>query len=124
MITGVKLNGKEVTCVASLKPETVTDYDYDVQTMDGTIHKKVKGVKTHFNLVFFNNLDGSFYEILKLCKKGKSIELEIPIDRYNTEIADFFPEITDYNAKGRLSDGTFYHNGLAVNFERVNYELF
>lgn len=123
MIDKVKINGLEVTCVTSLKPETVTDYDYDVQTMDGVIHRKVKGVKTHYDLVFFNRLDGAFYDILKLCKKGEKVTLTIPIDRYNTETAEFLPEITNYNAQGQLNDGTFYHNGLAVSFERVAYEL-
>lgn len=123
MIDKVKINGLEVTCVASFKPDTVTDYKYDVQTMDGVIHRKVKGVKTHYDLVFFNRLDGAFYDILKLCKKGEKVTLTMPIDGQNTETAEFLPEITNNNAKGQLNDGTFYYNGLAVSFERVAYEL-
>lgn len=122
MIDKVKINDLEVTSVASLSPDVETDYLYDVQTMDGVIHRKTKGVKTHYDLVFFNNLDGTFYDILKLCKKGEKVTLSVPIDRYNTETAEFLPEITNYNARGVLNDGTFYHNGLAVSFERVAYD--
>jgi hypothetical protein len=119
----VEINGLGVTCVAPFKPKVETDYDYDVQTMDGVVHRKTKGVKTNYDLVFFNNLDDSFYEILKLFKKGEKVTLTIPCDRYNTETAEFLPTITDYNAQGQLNDGTFYYNGLAVSFERVAYEL-
>lgn len=122
MLMTVRINDLEVTSVASLSPNVETDYLYDVQTMNGVIHRKTKGTKTHYNLVFFNNLDGTFYDILRLCKNGEAVTLTIPIDRYNTETADFLPEITNYNARGVLSDGTFYHNGLAVSFERVAYD--
>lgn len=123
MTIKVEINGLKVTCVTPFKPKVQTDYLYDVQTMDGVIHRKTKGVKTHYDLVFFNNLDDNFYEVQKLLKKGEKVTLTIPFDRYNTETGEFLPEITDYNAQGELNDGTFYHNGLAVSFERVAYEL-
>lgn len=118
----IKINEMVVDCVGNIEPDFVVDYDYDVQTLNGVIHRKTKGVKTNYDIVFFNRTDGVFYQLIKLFAKGEKVSLTLPVDGVNTITADFYPEIQGYDAKGRLSDGTFYHNGLEVSFERVAYD--
>lgn len=124
MLMTIKVNDIEVKSVASISPDLVVDDLYNVQTLDGKIHRKIKGKRTNYDLVFFNNLssDNLFYTLIDLFSSGEIVTLTVPKNRYETETADFHPDITSYNAKGYLNDGTFYHNGLAVSFERVGYD--
>ena len=118
----IKVNDLEVTSVASLSPNFSIDYLYDVQTLNGRVHRKTKGKKTNYSIVFYNKLGNVFYDLLELFSSGESVMLTVPKNRHETETAEFLPEITSYNANGQLNDGTFYHNGLAVYFERVDYD--
>lgn len=125
MLMTIKVNDIEVKSVANISPDLVVDDLYNVQTLDGKIHRKIKGKRTNYDLVFFNNLssDNLFYTLKDLFSSGEIVTLTVPKNRYETETADFHPYITNPgNAKGHLNDGTFYHNGLAVSFERVDYD--
>lgn len=113
----------EVKSVADLMPEIEKDTEYSVITMDGKLHEKLKGVRTNYNVVFYNALDGLFYQIKTLCTKGEAVSLTVPYDDETEETADYIPSVLNFNARGYLNNGKFYHNGLEVLFERVDYDV-
>lgn len=116
----VKINGVLYKCVSSITPVLETENKYDVITLDGNRHRKFKGIKTSYNIVFYNDLSGDFETLMETLVGSAVVELSIPIGQeYFT--ADYFPQITSYKAKGFLNNGTFYNNGLAVSFDKVKY---
>lgn len=117
----VKINGVLYRCVSTLTPVIETEYDYDVITLDGKRHRKFKGTKTNYNIVFYNDLSGSFYDLKNTLTGNNTVELTVPIDN-GEKTSVYYPEITNYMAKGFLSNGVFFNNGLNVSFDKVGYD--
>lgn len=120
MSYNVKINGVTYTCVSTLTPKIETEYYYDETTRDGRRHRKQKGTKINYSIVFYNDLSGSYEKLLEVLNGENIVILEVP--RTNKkDIAEFFPDIDSYKAKGFLNNGQFFENGLKVSFDRVNY---
>jgi hypothetical protein len=122
MALEVKINGVTYSNVGTLEPFVEIDYNYSVKTLDGQLHQSVKGKKTHYNIVFYNAVDGVFYDLMNLFSSGEKVMLTTPKNATEEYTAEYFPEIKGYNIKGRLSNGQIYHNGLNVEFQKVAYD--
>ena len=116
----VEINGVLYKCVSTLTPKIETDYDYDVITLDGKRHRKIKGKKTNYEIVFYNDLSGSYEELFEMLSGENAVTLKVP-RTFGFDTADFLPNIDNYTAKGFLNSGRFFENGLKVSFDRVNY---
>lgn len=118
----VFINGVEYRNVANLTPEVITDYYYDVITLDGNLHTKKKGKRTNYNVVFYNDLSGSFYNLMQILSGDTQVSLSVPINDTDFEESLYAPQIISFVPGGYLGNGKFYHNGLEVSFKKVNYE--
>lgn len=120
MLYSVKINGVLYECVSTPTPKIETEYYYDETTLDGKRHRKIKGKKTNYEIVFYNDLSGSYEELLEVLNGENIVTLAVP--RTNGEdVADFHPDITSYKPKGFLNNGQFFESGLKVSFDRVDY---
>ena len=120
MLYSIKINGVLYGCVSTLTPKIDTEYYYDETTIDGKRHRKLKGIKTNYSIVFYNDLSGSYEELLEVLNGENIVTLAVP--RTNGEdVAEFYPDIESYKAKGFLNNGQFFENGLKVSFDRVDY---
>lgn len=118
----VGINGAVYTNVAAMTPSVDTQYYFDVVTMDGHTHKKLKGRKTHWTITFYNRLDETYYELRDVITAGGTVTLTVPVNGSLTDSAEYYPVIQSEVAKGYMADGTFYFNGLQVYFEKVTYD--
>lgn len=118
----VFINGVEYRNVANLTPEVITDYYYDVITLDGKLHAKKKGKRTNYNVIFYNDLSGSFYDLMDMLSGDAQVLLSVPINETDFEESLYVPKIIDFIPGGYLGNGKFYHNGLEVLFKKVDYE--
>lgn len=117
----VKINGVLYRCVSTLTPKIEAEYYYDETTLDGKRHRKIKGKKTNYEIVFFNDLSDSYEELLEVLNGENIVTLAVP--RTNGEdVAEFYPDIESYKAKGFLNNGKFFENGLKVSFNKVDYD--
>lgn len=120
VLHSVKINGVTYTCVSTLTPKIEAEYYYDETTLDGKRHRKPKGKKTNYEIVFFNDLSGSYEKLLEFLNGENIVTLAVP--RTNGEdIAEFYPDIVNYKVKGFLNNGKFFENGLKVSFDRVDF---
>ena len=120
MLYEVKINWVPYNCVSTLTPKIEAEYYYDETTLDGKRHRKQKGKKTNYEIVFFNDLSGSYEKLLEVLNGENVVRLEVP--RTNgTDVADFYPDIDSYKAKGFLNNGKFFENGMKVSFDRVDF---
>lgn len=118
----VKINGTTYTCISSFTPSVTPSYWYDVVTLDGQRHRSLKGVKTNYEIVFFNDLSGKYEVLKKVLGGNNTVELVVPTSGNKEITANFFPMIKSYSAKGFLSSGEFFENGLKVSFEKVGFD--
>lgn len=118
----VSVNGVVYTNVASMTPSVEEQYYFDVTTMDGRTHKKIKGRKTHWTITFYNRLDATYYELRNVLTAGGVVALTVPINGNQTSEAEYYPIIKSEVAKGYTTDGTFYFNGLQIYFEKVRFD--
>jgi hypothetical protein len=118
----VFINGVEYRNVANITPEVVTDYYYDVITLDGKLHVKKKGKRTNYNVVFYNDLSGNFYKLMQTLSGDTQVLLSVPINDTDFEESLYAPQIIDFALGGYLGNGKFYHNGLEVSFKKVDYD--
>lgn len=117
----VKINGMEFGCVSTQTPQIETEYYYDETTLDGKRHRKIKGKKTNYKIVFYNDMTSSFYNLMNILSGEYKVTLEVPFnDVY--KFGEYFPEIKSYKAKGFLSNGTFFNDGLNVMFDKVGFD--
>lgn len=120
VLHSVKINGVTYTCVSTLTPKIEAEYYYDETTLDGKRHRKLKGKKTNYEIVFFNDLSGSYEKLLEFLNGENVVTLSVP--RTNGEdVAEFYPDIVNYKVKGFLNNGKFFENGLKVSFDRVDF---
>ena len=117
----VAINGVTYICVSTLTPEIETEYYYDEVTIDGKRHRKYKGKKTNYKIVFYNDLSGSFETLMDVLSGNNIVELRV--HRGNGEtFAEHYPKIVSYKVKGFLNNGKFFENGLKVSFDKVAFD--
>lgn len=121
MIT-IKINGVPFSNVSTVDKSVEYDFHYDVKTMDGKIHRAIKGKRTNFDVVFFNN-NFSEYDALKKMLLGMGeVELEVP-DGYDSVLSGTYLVTVDKDElKGKLWSGGYYNTALSVFFEKVGYD--
>lgn len=108
--------------ISSITPKVVYDYVYKVQTMDGKFHQFIKGIRTNYEIVFFNSNIDEFDYLLKNFKREQTVALRIPLTTDTFDAAKFHANIVSYIPKGKTLNQKFYNTGLTVFFERVDYD--
>lgn len=119
----VKINGVVYSNVGSIDGGTPRpEYYYDVVTLDGKRHKKIRYVKTDdITVQFFNLLDGVYTQLREFVKAFADIPIAcgFPDDEDGFIEDDYFITIKSEIQKGYLN-GKYYKNGLTLTFEKVN----
>lgn len=118
----VKINGVEYTNIASVEPFPEYELYHSVKTMDGKLHKSVKGVRTNYDIVFFNINFEQYDELKKLLFSAKTVLLEVPTGAEKTVSAEYYPVVNGDVLKGLLWNGKYYNTALSVTFERVDLD--
>jgi hypothetical protein len=118
----VKIDGVQFNNVGSLTPSVEYDYYYQVKTMDGKIHQKLKGKRTNYSATFYNNNFEKYDLLKKLLFSKQNVILEVPIGSNEWKSAEYLAEIDGDNLKGKLWDENYYFSGLSVKFSKVGYD--
>jgi hypothetical protein len=118
----IKINGVEYTNISSCSPDPVYDFYYNVQTMDGKIHRDIKGKRTNYTVVFYNKDYQEYDNLKKLLFSAKSVILEVPNGAESTTSGEYLVVVNGDNLKGELWSGKYYNTGLSVTFEKVGYD--
>ncbi len=121
MIT-IKINEIEYHNIASVSPSVKYDYYYNVQTMDGNRHQDIKGKRTNYSVVFYNDNYEEYDKLKTLLFSAKSVILEIPNGADSSLRGEYLVEVSGDNLKGKLWSGKYYNTGLSVKFEKVGYD--
>lgn len=108
--------------VSSITPKVVYDYYYDVQTMDGKRHRKVKGKRTNYDVVFFNKGHEEYIQLKKYLRSKEVVKLNLPYGEYSYIQGDFLCTVSGDIISGKTVDGKMYSTGLSVSFERIDYD--
>jgi hypothetical protein len=120
----VYINGIKYGNVASITPEIVNEYYYNVTTRDGVTHQKILYSKTNYKIQFFNLLDGVYYSLREYLKANNGVPIRVGIPTDTNDLseawnyADYYITITDEMMKGTLN-GRYFKNGLTVLLERA-----
>lgn len=109
--------------VSSITPNVVYDYYYDVQTMDGKKHRKVKGKRTNYDVVFFNNDYEKYDELKSILRSKEVITLNFPYGTFSYVQGEFLCTVLGDNIIGKTVDNKMYVTGLSVTFERIGYDV-
>lgn len=118
----IKINGVEYTNISSCSPDPEYDFYYEAKTMDGKMHREVKGKRTNYKVKFYNK-DYAEYDALKnLLFTAKSVVLEVPNGAESTISGEYFVTVKGDDLKGKLNSGEYYNTGLSVTFEKVGYD--
>lgn len=121
MIT-IRINGDEFSNVSSVKPKVQYDFYHNVATMDGKIHRSVKGKRTNYDIVFFNNNFEKYDQLKSFLLSQDMVNLDVP-DSYNGYKSGlYFVSVKDDRLKGELMTGGYYNTALSVSFEKVGYD--
>lgn len=118
----IKIDGVEYPNVSTVTPEIEYDFYYDVKTMDGKIHRSIKGKRTNFDVLFFNNNFSQYDSLKKMLLSKDSVRLEVPDSHNGTISGDYFVTVSNDELKGKLWAGGYYNTALSVFFERVDYD--
>ena len=118
----LKINGKEYKNIATVDPFVEYDYYYSVKTMDGKLHREIKGKRTNYTIMFFNQNFEEYDNLKSLLKQGEIIHLEIPENSSKSVVGDYYPILNGDNLKGILWNGIPYHTAMTVTFEKVGYD--
>lgn len=110
--------------ISSITPNVVYDYYYDVQTMDGKKHRKVKGKRTNYDIVFFNDGYEKYDQLRAALRAKEIIKLNIPYGSASYIQAEFLCTVLGENIIGKAIDGRMYSTGLSVFLERVDYDTY
>lgn len=119
----VIINGETFDCVSHITPSIIYDYNHDVTTMDGVIHRSLRGKRTNYEILFYNK-NHTEYEKLKnnIVNWVGAVDLTVPTGAETTETAQYLVETNGDELKGRLWDGKNYFNGLSLTFTKVAYD--
>lgn len=121
MIT-IKIDGVEYSNVSSVSPSVEYDFYYDVKTMDGKIHRAIKGKRTNFDVLFFNGNFEQYDQLKKMLLAKGTVRLEAPDSYSGTISGDYLVTVSKDELKGKLWVGGYYNTALSVFFERVGYD--
>jgi hypothetical protein len=121
MIT-IKIDGVEYSNVSSVSPSVEYDFYYDVKTMDGKIHRDIKGKRTNFDVLFFNGNFEQYDQLKKMLLAKGTVWLEVPDSYSGTISGDYIVTVSNDELKGKLWVGGYYNTALSVFFERVGYD--
>lgn len=121
MIT-IKIDGVEYSNVSSVEPSVEYDFYCDVKTMDGKIHRSIKGKRTNFDVLFFNNNFAQYDSLKKMLLAKDTVRLEVPDSHNGAIIGDYLVTVSNDELKGKLWAGGYYNTALSVFFERVGYD--
>lgn len=121
-MTSIKINGYEFSNVSSVESEIEYDYHHDVATMDGKIHRSLKGKRTNYTIEF-GNKDFSEYDALKnILLSNTEVQLEVPNSYNGYQKGLYFANVEGDILVGKLMTGGYYNTGLTVFFEKVGYD--
>ena len=121
MIT-IKIDGVEYSNVSSVSPSVEYDFYYDVKTMDGKIHRSIKGKRTNFDVLFFNSNFEQYDQLKKMLLAKGVVRLEVPDSYSGTISGDYLVTVSNDELRGKLWVGGYYNTALSVFFERVGYD--
>lgn len=118
----VKINGIEYTNISYADPSVKYDFYYEVKTMDGKMHRSIKGKRTNYNISFFNN-NIEVYESLKsVLLSADTVELSVPSGEGDYQTDLYFVTVSHDTLKGKMWNGQYYNTRLLVSFEKVGYD--
>lgn len=118
----ITVDGTKYENVSKITPSVVYDYYYDVQTMDGTKHRKVKGKRTNFDIVFFNNDLTKYEDLRRYLRNNEKVSLGVPYGSSSFLTGTYFVTVLGDTPRGKMVIDKMYHTGLKVTFERVDYD--
>lgn len=121
MIT-IKINGVEYSNVASVEPEVEYDFYHDVKTLDGKLHREIKGKRTNYDIVFFNGNFEEYDNLKTFLLSQNEVQLEVPNSYNGFNSGIFFVNVSNDELKGKLMTGGYYNTALSVFFEKVGYD--
>lgn len=121
MIT-IRINGVEYSNVSSVDPEIEYDFYHDVKTMDGRIHRSLKGKRTNFAIVFFNGNFQEYDDLKSFLLSQDQVNLDVPDSYGGYKSGLYFVTVENDELKGRLMTGGYYNTALSVFFEKVGYD--
>jgi hypothetical protein len=118
----VEIDGVLYDNVSSITPSVEYEYYYEVQTMDGKIHRKIKGSRTNYSIVFFNVDYKQYSRLKRMLYLAETVSLAVENENgYNIE-AEYYVYFEGDTYKGKTYEEENYYTLLTVNFKRVDFE--
>lgn len=121
MIT-IRINGIEYSNVSSVEPEVEYDFYHDVKTMDGKLHRSIKGKRTNYNILFFNGNFEEYDRLKSFLLSQNEVQLEVPDSYSGYKSGIYLVTVSNDELKGKLMTGGYYNTALSVFFEKVGYD--
>ena len=126
IVRRVKIGGVIYGNVGDIKAERVSEYYYNVRTLDGVLHQKLRYRLKNYTVQFFNLLTPVYDDLKDFIKfnKDEVIECGFPTDNgsINSDtdfvMANYKLTVIDEIDKGYFK-GKYFRNGLTVYFEAV-----
>ena len=109
----IVIDGVTYSNVGNIEPEIETEYYYDVTTLNGKHHQKIRYQRTNFSVNFFNLIDGVYSALKAKIKQNRNVALSVGIpadDSNDFDYDDYYVEITGETFKGYLSNGQYKTN--------------
>ena len=118
----IEIDDTEYKNVSEIVPSIVYDDYYKVKTMDGKVHRDIKGKRTNYTVVFYNKNYEEYDNLKRYLRGKKTVKLGVPYGRLSYIEGEFLVTIVGDVPVGKTVDGYMYHTGLEVIFERVDYD--
>ena len=118
----IKINGIEYTNVSTAEPSVEYDFYYDVKTMDGKIHRSIKGKRTNYDILFFNINFEEYDNLKRMLLATDMVELSVPDGSDSYKTGTYLVTVSNDELKGKLWGGQYYNTALSVFFEKVGYD--
>lgn len=118
----IKINGIEYTNVSTAEPSVEYDFYYDVKTMDGKIHRSIKGKRTNYDILFFNINFEEYDSLKRMLLAADMVELSVPDGADSYKTGTYLVTVSNDELKGKLWNGKYYNTALSVFFEKVGYD--
>lgn len=122
-ISGADENGERFfDNISRIIPDRQYDYYYNVKTMDGKVHKKAKGKRTNYTVVFYNDLN-AYDDLKSYFERTHETTAYFPAGNLGiTDPCRYYVSIIGEKLIGRTVDNRVYYSGLEVLFEKVDYD--
>lgn len=118
----IEINGVLYDNVSSITPSVEYEYYYEVQTMDGKIHRKIKGSRTNYSIVFFNVDYEQYHKLKRKLYLAETVELTVENENNDNIKAEYYVYFEGDTYKGKTYEEKNYYTLLTVNFKRVGFE--